>query len=127
MEIIAYQKHIKTTPRKMRLVADVICNMHPTKALINLQFMHKRAARILKKILNQAVKNAINNNKLEEKNLKIKHIYVEEAPRSKRFRAASRGRARMILKRTSHVKIILENKEKLQPTLKENKEVITKK
>jgi len=109
MQIIAYQKYQKTTPRKLRLVADVVRNMHPTKALLQLKFMHKAAATPLAKVLNQAIKNAVNNNQLEEKNLKIAHILIEEGPRFKRWRAASRGRARTILKRTSHIKVVLEN------------------
>jgi large subunit ribosomal protein L22 len=123
MQIIAYQKFIRTTPRKLRLVADSVRHMHPTKALLYLKFMHKRAASEVIKVLKQAVANAVNNQSLDEKDLKIKHILVEEGPRYKRFRAASRGRARMILRRTSHIKIILENTEPKKPivTKKETK------
>jgi len=117
MKIIACQKFIRTAPRKLRLVADSVRHMHPTKALLNLKFMHKRAALEISKVLKQAVANAVNNLNLDEKDLKIKHILVEEGPRYKRFRAASRGRARMILRRTSHVKIILENKQAKKPAV----------
>lgn len=112
MEVIAYQKFIRTSPRKLRLVADSVRKMHPTKALVELEFMPKRAALTLRKVMRQAIANAVNNNKLEEKALKIKHILIEEGPRFKRFRAAARGRARMILKRSSHIKIVLEDKQK---------------
>jgi large subunit ribosomal protein L22 len=114
MDIIAYQKSIKMTPRKLRLVADAIRADHPSKALVNLKFMHKAAALPLYKVMKQAVSNAVNNNKVDEKNLKTKHILIEEGPRYKRFRAGARGRARMIVKRTSHIKIVLENKETKQ-------------
>jgi large subunit ribosomal protein L22 len=124
MQIIAYQKNHKTTPRKLRLVADVVRDMHPTKALLQLKFMHKLAAKPLSKVMNQAIKNAVNNSGLEEKNLRIKHILIEEAPRFKRWRAASRGRARGYVKRTSHIKVVLENIEPkviTQPTKVEAK------
>lgn len=109
MQIIAYQKYEKTTPRKLKLVADVVRDLHPSQALLQLNFMHKLAAKPLAKVLNQAIKNAVNNSGLNEKDLKIKHILIEEAPIYKRWRAASRGRARSIQKRTSHIKVILEN------------------
>ncbi len=108
MEIIAYQKYVRTTPRKIRLAADVIREMHPTDALLQLKFMHKDAATPLSKVLRQAIANATSNN-IEEKTLKFKHILIEEGPRYKRWRAASRGRARSIIKRTSHIKIVLES------------------
>lgn len=111
MEVIAYQKFIRTTPKKLRLVADAVRDMHPSKALINLQFMHKDAARVLYKVMKQAVSNALNNSKLNEKELVTRHILVEEGPRYKRFMPISRGRAHTILKRTSHVKIVLSTKE----------------
>ena len=123
MQITAYQKYVRTTPRKLRLVADAVRFMHPTKALSALQFMHKKAARDLKKVLNQAIKNAVNNNNLNQNDLKFKHILIEEGPRYKRFRSASRGRARQIQKKTSHIKIILEN---IEPKKIINKEKKTK-
>lgn len=114
MEIIAYQKFVRTTPRKIRLIADVIRDMHPTDALLQLKFTHKQAAAPLSKVLRQAIANATSNN-IEEKTLKFKHILIEEGPRYKRWRAASRGRARSIIKRTSHIKIVLESLEKKEP------------
>jgi large subunit ribosomal protein L22 len=108
MEITAYQKFVRMSPRKVRLVADSVRKLHPTKALVTLKFLHKSASQPLYKVFKQAVSNAVNNLKLEEKNLKTKHILVEEGPRYKRFQAAPRGRARVIMKRTSHIKVILE-------------------
>ena len=120
MEIIAYQKSVRVSPRKLRLVADSVRSLHPAKALVHLQFMHKSAAGVLHKVMKQAVSNAINNLKLTEAEIKTKHIMVEEGPRYKRFNAASRGRARQILKRTSHIKVVLEGKEK---TIEETKKI----
>ncbi len=111
MEVSAYQKLIRITPRKLRLVADSVRLLHPQKALLNLKFTHKGAAGILYKVMKQAVANATDQ-KLEEKGLKTKHIMIEEGPRYKRFRAGARGRARMIQKRTSHIKVVLEGSPK---------------
>lgn len=115
MEVKAYQKNIRTSPRKLRLVADTVRRLPPQEAILKLRFMHKRAAGDLRKVLRQAVSNAVNNHNLSEKVLRIKHLIVEEGPRLKRWRAVSRGRAHRILKKMSHVKVILEAKEE-QPT-----------
>ena len=115
MEIIAYQKFLRVTPRKLRLVADAVRKDKPSQALLKLQFMHKMAAKDLYKVMKQAISNAVNNSKLDEKDLKTKHILIEEGPSYKRFRAGSRGRARMILKRTCHIKVVLEAPDKTEP------------
>jgi len=111
MEIIAYQKFVRTSPRKLRLVADAVRNLPPTQALTQLKFINKRAAVPLAKVFKQAVSNAVNNSNLKETDLKIKHLQIEEGPTLKRWRAVSRGRAHRILKRMSHIKIVLEAKE----------------
>lgn len=110
MKVIAYQKQIRTSARKLRLVADAVRDLQPNKALVTLQFMHKRAARVLWKVIRQAISNAVNNNEMQSADLKFKHIMVEEGPTYKRFRAASRGRARQILKRTCNIKVVLDTK-----------------
>jgi len=127
MEIRAYQKHIRTSPRKLRLVADVVKTLPPDKALTQLQFMNKRAAGVLAKVLKQAISNAVTNSGLPKAGLQIRYIQIETGPVMKRWRAVSRGRARRILKRTSHIKILLEGEgEKKQmvakkPAAKSNK------
>ncbi|NMC35623.1 50S ribosomal protein L22 [Candidatus Beckwithbacteria bacterium] len=124
MEIVAYQKSIRMTPRKLRLVADSVRSLHPSDALVQLQFIHKRAAKTLYKVLKQAISNAVNNHKLSEQDLVIKHILIENGPTYKRFRAGARGRARSILKRTSHIKFVLEAKELVK--VEEHKETVKK-
>lgn len=126
MQIVAYQKNTRVSPRKLRLVADVVRNLKPDIALSQLQFMHKDAAKPLFKVLKQAISNAVNNNNIAQKNLKIEHILIEEGPRYKRWRAASRGRARTIIKRTSHIKIILKADQPKDFNLKETKKEPTK-
>ncbi len=128
MEVVAYQKFIRVSPRKLRLVADAVRDMHPTESLVHLQFIHKGGAKILHKLMKQAVANAVNNSKLQEKDLEVKHILVEEGPRYKRYVAASRGRARTILKRTSHVKVVLGAKEtKVEKGTEKKNQEVTKK
>ena len=92
MEIIAYQKFIRTSPRKLRLVADAVRNLHPTQALIKLKFINKRAAEPLAKVFKQAVSNAVNNSNLKEVDLKIKHLQIEEGPTLKRWHGSNSAR-----------------------------------
>ena len=114
MQIRAYQKNIRTSPRKLRLVADTVRDLPPRQALTQLQFMKKRAAGVLAKVLQQALSNAVNNQGLSDSALQIKLLQIEEGPTLKRWRAISRGRGRRILKRMSHIKIILESTKELK-------------
>jgi large subunit ribosomal protein L22 len=103
----AYQKYIRQTPRKLRLVADVVRNLGLDEALEQLTFMNKRAAAEIGKVLKQAKANA-GQVSLDEKSLKINSNVIEEGPTYKRWQPVSRGRAHPILKRSSHIKVILE-------------------
>ena len=111
--------YIRTSARKLRLVVPLAKGFPPEKALTALDQSTKRAALPLIKTIKQVVANAVNNFKLEEGNLIIKNILIEEGPTYKRWRAGARGRAKPILKRTSHIRVILETKE----SKKEEKEV----
>ena len=108
MEIKAEAKYIRISPRKARLVVKAIRGLTPQKALDYLKFVNKRAAEPLSKIIQSAIANAKNNFGLKPEKLKFKKIQVGEGPTLKRWRAISRGRAHPIMKRTSHIKIILE-------------------
>ncbi len=108
MEVKAEVKYIRTSPRKIRLVVGAIKELTPQKALEYLKFANKRAAKPLSKIIQSAIANAKNNFGLKPENLSFKEIQVGEGPTLKRWRAVSRGRAHPIMKRTSHIKIILE-------------------
>ncbi|OGD63827.1 50S ribosomal protein L22 [Candidatus Beckwithbacteria bacterium RBG_13_42_9] len=136
MEIRAYQKSLRISPRKMQLVADSVRRLPPQQALTQLRFMGKRGARLLAKVFKQAISNATNNLGLSPATLTIKHIHVEEGPTMKRWQPVSRGRGHEILKRSTHIKLILESKEprgnKLnrkveKANIKENKEPAEKK
>jgi large subunit ribosomal protein L22 len=105
---IAYQKFIHETPRKLRLIADAIRGQKVENALIQLKFSTKHAAVTMQKILTQAKSNALNVHSTPQESLIVKAIVVEEGPRIKRWRPVSRGMAHSIIKRTSHVKIVVE-------------------
>lgn len=116
MEIIARASFIRTSPRKLRLVADAVKSLGPDRALLMLKNLRKRAAGPLFKVLKQAQSNAVNNFKLAKDKLVIKTIEVNGGPIYKRGRAVSKGRGHSIKKRTSHIKIVLEG----QPAAEKN-------
>lgn len=110
MDIKAEAKHIRISPRKVRLVTRAIRGLSPQKALEYLKFINKRAARPLSKVIASAMSNAKNNFGLKQETLRFKKIQVNEGPTLKRWRAISRGRAHQILKRTCHIKVVLQSK-----------------
>lgn len=112
MEVVAKSKYVRMSPRKIRLVVDVVKNMSPDKALTTLQFMTKRAAEPLVKTIKSAVANAVNVYKLKEKDLSIKNIQITDGPTFKRGQPVSRGRWHEVKKRTSHITVVLEDKSK---------------
>ncbi len=108
MLIKAYQKFVRTSPRKLRLVADAIRGLSLPTAFDLLQSLNKQAALPLRKTLKQAVANAVNNLHLNESELKIKEIQINAGATFKRWQPVSRGRTHSIMKRTSHLRVILE-------------------
>lgn len=108
MEVKAEAKYIRISPRKVRLVVDAIRRLSPQKALEYLGFVNKRAAKPISKVIQSAIANAKNNFALKPEDLRFKEIQVNEGPTLKRWRAISRGRAHPIMKRTSHIKVVLE-------------------
>jgi len=115
MQIIAQTKFIKHGPRKVRLVADLIRPMAIEEALTILKHLRRRAASPVLKVLKQAVANAVNNYKLSKDSLTIQLIEVNGGPTQKRGQPVSRGRVHAILKRSSHIKIILTDQNDLNP------------
>lgn len=103
----AYQKFIHQAPRKLRLVADAIRHQKIDRALDILKLSPKRAAEVILKIITQVKANAIAKS-IKPETILIKDIVVEEGPRIKRWRPVSRGMAHSIIKRTSHVKVLVE-------------------
>lgn len=108
MEVKAEQKFIRISARKIRLLTNAVKGLSPQKALLELQFIRKSGAREIYKLIKQAISNAVNVKKLEEKNLKFKNILIGKGPTLKRWRPKARGRISSIKKRTCHAKVILE-------------------
>ena len=105
-----------TSPRKMRLVADMVRGMDVMSALSVLEHSPKEAAIRVHKLLRSAIANWQAKNegvRIEESNLFIKEIYVDSARMLKRIRTAPQGRAHRIRKRSNHVTLILDSKKQL--------------
>ncbi len=108
MEVRAKAKYIKMSPRKIRLVADVVRGMAANRALEQLKFINKKATLPITKLLNSGIANAINNYELDKDNLYIKEIRVDEGPVLKRWQPKAHGRATPIRKRMGHISLVLE-------------------
>ena len=108
MEVRSYARHQKVSPRKARLMLDLIRGMPANEALTTLQFLPQPSARIVWKALRSAMANAENNFDLNPDALVVKSAQAGDARTLKRFKARSRGRAAPRLKRYSHIEIIVD-------------------
>ena len=105
MQAAAKLKHVRISAQKMRLVADQVRGLPVENALNVLTFSDKKAAGIIKKLLESAIANAENNEGADIDSLRVQAISVDEGPTMKRIRARAKGRASRILKRSSHVSV----------------------
>ncbi len=105
MEITAKLSNAPLSAQKARLVGDQIRGMPVEKALDTLRFSTKKAAAIMKKVLESAIANAEHNESADIDELKVSTVYVNEGPTLKRIRARAKGRANHILKRTCHITV----------------------
>ena len=105
MEVAARLKGARISAQKARLVADQIRGMGVEDALSLLEFSPKKAAHIVKKILDSAIANAENNEGADVDELKVSSIYVDEGMTMKRLRPRAKGRADRILKRSCHITV----------------------
>ncbi len=112
MTVVSKLKYLRISPRKVRLVADLIRKNDVREAEQVLRFTVKKAAQPMLKLLKTAIADAKNNFQLEEDNLYVSTVIVDEGPTYKRWRPRSRGMANPIKKRTSHITIILAEKER---------------
>lgn len=117
MLIIAEQKTTRQSPRKVRLVANSVRKLSLQDALKQLSVMEKRASLVVTKVIRQALADAMHNHRLDIDQVVLKNIIVNGGATYKRWRAGSRGRAKSVYKRTSHVRVILETKNE-QPAVK---------
>ena len=103
MEVAARLKGARISAQKARLVADQVRGMQVEEALNLLEFSPKKAAHIVKKLLDSAIANAENNEGADVDELKVSSIYVDEGMTMKRLRPRAKGRADRILKRSCHI------------------------
>jgi large subunit ribosomal protein L22 len=107
MKVKAVHKYARSSAQKVRLVVDQVRGFSVEKALNLLDFSPKKAAILVKKVLNSAIANAEHNHGADIDALKVYRAYVDEGPVMKRHRARARGRANVILKRSCHITIEL--------------------
>ena len=109
MDITSRTNTIKHSPKKLRKVANCVRGLNVNKALSYLKHMDEKGAQIIEKTLCSAIANAGNTDNFDKdmNEVTIKIITVDEGPSQKRFRARAQGRANKIIKRTSHLKIVI--------------------
>lgn len=107
MEVKAKARYIRMSPRKVRLVVDLIRGLNVQEAKAQLSFSKKAAAEPVLKLLNSAIANATHNFNMEASDLYVKTITADGGPTLKRWRPRAFGRAGAIRKRTSHINIVL--------------------
>lgn len=100
-------KNYRQSPRKVRLVADLVRGKKVSQALLELNYLPKRATEVMTKLISSAVANAKNNFKVSADDLVIKEISVDQGVTLKRYRPRARGVAKRINKRTSNIALTL--------------------
>lgn len=109
METLAQHRHARSSAQKVRLVADLIRGKKVSQALDILTYTNKKAAVLVKKVLESAIANAEHNDGADIDDLKVAKIFVDEGP-SKRIMPRAKGRADRILKRTSHITVVVSDR-----------------
>ncbi|MBL8014922.1 MAG: 50S ribosomal protein L22 [Candidatus Doudnabacteria bacterium] len=105
MEVKAFAKNIKGSPRKARIVADVVRGQNALYAVEALRFMPKAAAHTVRKAIESAIANAVHNHNMQADALSVTKIMIDPGMTYKRMIPQSRGRGRMIIKRTSNITV----------------------
>jgi len=106
----AHAKYVHLLPQEVQIVVDLIRGKNVDEALAILKFTPKAASPVVEKLLNSAIANAVNNNEMDRSTLYVAEIYANPGPTLKRWIARSRGSASPILKRTSHISVVLDQK-----------------
>ena len=107
MQALAKSKYVRVSPRKARLAADLIRGLNVQEALLQLQHSQTKAGKLLKKTLDSAIANAENNFDLSQDNLEVAEVRIDVGPSLKRAKSKSRGGRAPILKRTSHLTVVV--------------------
>lgn len=110
MEVTAKTRYVRVSPRKARLVTELVKGKKVQEALNILAFTKKASAKTLTKLINSAVANAQQNNQMDVDTLMVKRISVDGGPTLKRYLPRAMGRATKISKRTSHITVVLDEK-----------------
>lgn len=106
----AIAKYVRISPRKVKIVIDLIRGKNVDEAVAILTYTPKAASPVVLKVLNSAIANAVNNQELDRKELYVAEVYANPGPTLKRYVARSRGSASPMLKRTSHISVVLDQK-----------------
>jgi large subunit ribosomal protein L22 len=104
---LAQARYVRMTPQKVRRVVDIVRNRTAEEAVAVLRFAPQAASEPVRKLIESAVANAEHNRSLDRRSLWISQAYVDEGPTLKRFRPRAQGRANQILKRTSHITVVV--------------------
>jgi large subunit ribosomal protein L22 len=110
MEAKAVARYVRITPRKARLVIDLIRGKSVEEAFAILRYTPRAASPIIEKVLASAVANAEHNHNMDTSRLVVKKAYVDEGPTMKRYMPRAMGRASRINKRTSHITVVVSEK-----------------
>ena len=111
MESRASLKHARISARKVKIVIDLIRGKDVKEALVILKFTPKAASPLVEKLLKSAIANAENNHNMDADKLYVAEIYANQGTTMKRIRAATQGRANRIRKRTSHIEVVLKERD----------------
>ena len=111
MEAKAYLRHVRIAPRKVLIVLDLIRNKPVDVAMAVIKNTPKAACEPLEKLLKSAIANAENNHNMSKDSLYVAECYVTPGPTMKRIRPRAQGRAFSVLKRSSHITLVLKEKE----------------
>ena len=106
----AHARYIRISSRKCKIVLDLIRGKNVDQALAILMYTPKAASPVVAKVLNSAIANAVNNQEMNRQNLYVAEVYANPGPTLKRYVARSRGSASPMLKRTSHISVVLDQK-----------------
>ncbi len=111
METRAVAKYIRISPRKLKPICDLVRGKDANEAMAILNFTPRKGARLIAKVLQSAMSNAENNHDMDVESLYIKEIYANQGPRMRRYKAGSHGRPCPRLIRTSHIGVVVSEKE----------------
>lgn len=110
MEARAIAKHVRIAPRKIRIVADLVRGKNVSEAMAILRFTPKVGSKVVEKVIRSAVANAEHNNDMNVDALYISEIFVDQDSTMKRIHPRSRGQAFKILKKSSHVTVVVKER-----------------